>query len=51
MEGGLSVKPKQYADDVGHIQVAGVPDCHEPDESEPYYPHLFVLLDVFGYNG
>lgn len=51
MEGDLSVKLKQYVDGVGHVQIAGVPDRHEPDEGELHYPHLFALLDALGYNG
>ena len=36
---------------VGHIQIAGVPDRHEPDTGEVNYPHLFRLLDDLGYDG
>lgn len=36
---------------IGHVQVAGVPDRHEPDEGEVAYPHLFALLDRLGYGG
>ncbi len=36
---------------VGHIQIAGVPDRHEPDEGEVDYPHLFRTLDDLGYQG
>ena len=36
---------------VGHIQIAGVPDRHEPDIGEVNYPHLFRLLDELGYDG
>ena len=36
---------------IGHVQVAGVPDRHEPDEGEVAYPHLFALLDRLGYDG
>lgn len=51
MEGDLSVKLKQYIDGVGHVQIAGVPDRHEPDAGELNYPHLFALLDSLGYDG
>lgn len=51
MEGDLSVKLKQYVADVGHVQIAGVPDRHEPDEGELNYPHLFALMDALGYDG
>lgn len=36
---------------IGHLQVASVPDRHEPDEGELYYPYLFTLLDELGYDG
>lgn len=36
---------------VGHCQLAGVPDRHEPDTGELYYPFLFDLLDELGYRG
>ena len=36
---------------VGHIQIAGVPDRHEPDIGEVYYPWLFDRIDELGYEG
>ncbi len=36
---------------VGHVQIAGVPDRHEPDEGELAYGHLFAELDAAGYAG
>ncbi len=36
---------------IGHIQIAGVPDRHEPDQGELNYPFLFELLDRLGYDG
>jgi len=36
---------------VGHIQIAGVPERHEPDVGEIHYPYLFRLLDELGYDG
>jgi hydroxypyruvate isomerase len=36
---------------VGHVQIAGVPDRHEPDEGELAYGHLFAELDAAGYVG
>jgi hydroxypyruvate isomerase len=36
---------------VGHIQIAGVPDRHEPDLGEVNYPWLFERLDLMGYDG
>jgi hydroxypyruvate isomerase len=51
VEGDLAVKFAQYADGVGHIQIAGVPDRHEPDEGEINYPYLFERIDASGYDG
>ena len=36
---------------VGHLQIAGVPDRHEPDQGELNYPYLFTLLDELGWAG
>ncbi len=36
---------------VGHIQIAGVPDRHEPDMGELNYAHLFEVIDQLGYTG
>ena len=36
---------------VGHVQVAGVPSRHEPDEGEVNYPAIFAELDRLGYPG
>lgn len=53
VEGDLSMKLRQYLPTgrVGHIQVAGVPARHEPDEGEINHAHLFALLDELGYAG
>jgi hydroxypyruvate isomerase len=50
-EGDLSVKLREQMPRIGHIQVAGVPDRHKPDEGELNYPYLFRLLDELGYGG
>lgn len=55
VEGDLAVKLKRdmlrpHAG-IGHIQVAGVPDRHEPDQGEINYPYLFSLIDALGYDG
>jgi len=36
---------------VGHMQIAGVPDRHEPSEGELNYPYLFEVIDELGYTG
>jgi hydroxypyruvate isomerase len=53
VEGDLAVKLKTYlpGGNVGHIQIAGVPDRHEPDAGEVSYPYLYSLIDALGYRG
>jgi hydroxypyruvate isomerase len=51
VEGDLAMKLRQYITGVGHIQVAGVPQRHEPDVGEINYPYLFALIDELGYAG
>jgi hydroxypyruvate isomerase len=51
MEGDLSVKLQRDLAGIGHIQIAGVPDRHEPDLGELNYPQLFALIDRLGYAG
>lgn len=51
VEGDLATKLRQYIRGVGHIQVAGVPERHEPDVGEVNYMYLFTLLDELGYDG
>lgn len=50
-EGDLASKLRRYASMCGHIQIAGVPDRHEPCEGEVNYPFLMKLLDEIGYRG
>ena len=53
VEGDLAAKLRRYLPTgrVGHLQIAGVPDRHEPDEGELHYPYLFELIDALGYDG
>ncbi len=56
MEGDLTVKLRAHlgaagGSRVGHIQIAGVPDRHEPDAGELHHPHLFTEIDALGYSG
>ncbi|MGE6212584.1 2-oxo-tetronate isomerase [Comamonas aquatica] len=53
VEGDLAMKIRQYlpTGNVGHFQIAGVPERHEPDVGEVHYPYLFQLLDKLGYDG
>ncbi|UQT53856.1 hydroxypyruvate isomerase family protein [Streptomyces durmitorensis] len=36
---------------VGHLQIAGVPDRHEPDQGELDVRHLFDVVDDLGFDG
>ncbi len=51
VEGDLAMKLAKYIAGVGHIQIAGVPERHEPDLGEINYPYLFELMDELGYRG
>jgi len=51
VEGDLAMKLRKYFAGVGHVQIAGVPERHEPDLGEINYPYLFRLLDELGYAG
>ncbi len=51
VEGDVATKIRRYLPHVGHIQIAGVPERHEPDIGEVNYPYLFRLLDELGYAG
>ena len=55
-EGDLATRLRHYLQDsadtnVGHIQIAGVPDRQEPDAGEVNFAYLFDLLDDLGYRG
>jgi 2-dehydrotetronate isomerase len=51
VEGDLAMKLRRYIAGIGHIQVAGVPERHEPDLGEINYSYLFGLMDELGYAG
>ena len=51
VEGDVATRLRRHLPHVGHIQIAGVPDRHEPDTGELNYPYLFRLLDELGYQG
>ncbi|HEX9179055.1 MAG TPA: TIM barrel protein, partial [Burkholderiales bacterium] len=51
VEGDLAVKFEKYFAGIGHVQIASVPDRHEPDEGEINYSYLFGLLDRLNYRG
>ena len=47
VEGDLATKIRHYLPTgrVGHFQIAGVPERHEPDVGEVHYDHLFRVID------
>ena len=56
VEGDLAMKLRQYlpadgSSRVGHLQIAGVPERHEPDGGEVNFPYLLDLVDALGYTG
>ncbi|SDI96711.1 hydroxypyruvate isomerase [Pseudomonas flavescens] len=51
VEGDLTAKLRRDFAGIGHIQIAGVPDRHEPDLGELNYAHLFEVIDSLGYTG
>ncbi|ARL41147.1 2-oxo-tetronate isomerase [Burkholderia pseudomallei] len=51
VEGDLAMKLRRDIAGIGHIQIAGVPQRHEPDVGEIHYPYLFELIDALGYDG
>ncbi|AZC18842.1 2-oxo-tetronate isomerase [Pseudomonas sp. CMR5c] len=51
VEGDVATKLRRDLAGIGHIQVAGVPERHEPDQGELHYPYLFQWLDELGYAG
>ena len=53
VEGDVATKIRQYlpTGNVGHFQIAGVPERQEPDIGEMNYPYLFDVIDSLGYDG
>jgi hydroxypyruvate isomerase len=51
VEGDLAMRIRRYIGGVAHMQIAGVPERHEPDVGEVNYPYLFDLIDELGYPG
>ncbi|HZQ62116.1 MAG TPA: 2-oxo-tetronate isomerase [Casimicrobiaceae bacterium] len=53
VEGDLAMKLRRYVPTgkVGHMQIAGVPERHEPDVGEVNYAYLFDVIDALGYEG
>lgn len=51
VDGNLTRLTEKLGNKFAHIQIASVPDRHEPDEGEINYTHIFNKLDEIGYDG
>ncbi len=51
MDGDLTRLTEKMAGKFAHVQVASVPDRHEPDEGELNFSYIFEVLDRVGYKG
>lgn len=51
VDGDLAKTFEAMRDITRHVQIAGVPERHEPDIGEINYPYLFDLIDASGYDG
>ena len=53
VEGDVATKLRTYLPTgrVGHLQIAGVPERHEPDLGEVNYAYLFDVVDALGWEG
>jgi 2-dehydrotetronate isomerase len=50
-EGDVTTRLKEYLPLIGHVQIAGVPDRHEPNIGEVHFPWLLNTLNDLGYQG
>ncbi|WP_319483714.1 2-oxo-tetronate isomerase [uncultured Cohaesibacter sp.] len=50
-EGDVTTRLMRDLPTIGHIQIASVPERHEPDAGELNYPWIFEKLDQIGYGG
>ena len=53
VEGDVAMKLRRYLPTgrVGHLQIAGVPERHEPNVGEMNYEYLFDVVDELGFAG
>jgi hydroxypyruvate isomerase len=51
LQGDLTTRLRSSFDVLGHVQVAGVPQRHEPDTGEVRTEELLAVLDELGYDG
>ena len=53
VEGDVATRIRHYlpTGNVGHFQIAGVPQRHEPDIGELHHPYLFSVIDELAWDG
>ncbi|WP_116134358.1 2-oxo-tetronate isomerase [Tropicimonas sp. IMCC34043] len=51
MDGDITRRIERLKGAYGHVQIASVPDRHEPDEGELDYTHVFAAFDRVGFDG
>ena len=51
VQGDVTMTLRKYFPRVGHVQIAGVPERHEPDTGELNNGYLMRVLDELGYAG
>ena len=51
MEGDLAKTIERLLPRIGHMQLADVPDRHEPGSGEINFPWLLATIDRLGYDG
>lgn len=51
IRGDVTLGLRQALPRIGHIQIASVPDRHEPDSGELSLPYIFQVLEESGYDG
>ena len=51
MGGDVGLRLERHFGMIGHVQIAGVPERHEPDTGELQYPTVFARLDRLAYDG
>ena len=51
MDGDITRRIERLKGAYGHVQIASVPDRHEPDEGELDYSHVLSAFDRVGFDG
>ena len=51
IRGDVSKYLEKFLQYIGHIQIAGIPNRNEPDQSELDYKYIFKLIERLNYTG